>query len=52
MGILIELADQDYQYCLDYANGKTNTMALNNINRIINAIADGTPQADYEKARN
>ncbi len=42
MGILIELADQDYQYCLDYANGKTNTMALNNTNRVIKAVADGT----------
>lgn len=43
MGRLIELADQDYQYCLDYANGKTNTMALNNVNRIIKAVADSTP---------
>lgn len=38
---LIELVDQDYQYCLDYASGKTNTMALNNTNRIIRAVADG-----------
>lgn len=43
MGMMIELVDQDYQYCLDYANGKTNIMALNNINRIIKAVADGTP---------
>lgn len=44
MRILIELADQDYKYCLDYASGKTNTIALNNIKRIIKAIANGTPQ--------
>ena len=40
---MIKLVDQDYQYCLDYTNGKTNIMALNNINRIIKAVADGTP---------
>lgn len=42
MGMTIELRDQDYQYCIDYASGKTNIMALNNINRIIKAVADGT----------
>ncbi len=42
MEMTIELADQDYQYCLDYASGKTNTLALNNVNRIIKAVANGT----------
>lgn len=50
MGILIELADQDYQYCLDYASGKTNTMALSNISRIIKATADGTRYENRLKA--
>lgn len=43
MEMTIELVDRDYQYCLDYASGKTNTLALNNIIRIIKAVADGTP---------
>ena len=50
MGILIELADQDYQYCLDYASGNTNTMALSNISRIIKATADGTRYENRLKA--
>lgn len=50
MGILIELADQDYKYCLDYASGKTNIMALNNTNRIIEAVADGTQYENRLKA--
>ena len=49
MGMIIELADQDYQYCLDYASGKTNIMALNNTNRIIKAVADGTRYEDRLK---
>lgn len=43
MKILIELLDQDYEYCLDYANGKTNVFALNNTSRVIKAVANGTP---------
>lgn len=50
MGILIELVDKDQQYCLDYASGKTNIMALKNINRIIKAIADGTEYENRLKA--
>ena len=43
MGILIELSDQDYKYCLDYANGKINVFALNNTSRVIKAVANGIP---------
>ena len=50
MEILIELEDQDYQYCLDYSSGKTNIMALNNANRIIKAVADGTQYENRLKA--
>lgn len=42
MELRIELVDKDYQYCLDYVSGKTNMMALNNTNRIIKAVTDGT----------
>lgn len=48
MGIVIELTDQDYKYCLDYANGKTNIFALNNTSRVIKAVANGTR---YEKTK-
>lgn len=48
MGILIELEEQDYKYCQDYANGKTNIFALNNTNRVIKAVANGTR---YEKKK-
>ena len=50
MGMTIELVDQDYQYCLDYASGKTNIMALTNASRIIKAVADGTRYEDRLKA--
>lgn len=50
MGILIELADQDYQYCLDYANGKTNIFALSNTSRVIKAVANGMPYENQLKA--
>lgn len=46
MEITIELREKDYQYCLDYASDKSNTMALNNIIGIIKAIADGTVLPD------
>lgn len=50
MGRLIELSDQDYQYCLDYANGKTNILALNNTSRVIKAVANGMPYENQLKA--
>lgn len=50
MGRLIELSDQDYQYCLDYANGKTNIFALSNTSRVIKAVANGMPYENQLKA--
>ena len=48
MKTLIEIDENDYQYCLDYARGNTNILALNNVNKIIKAVANGTLQADCE----
>ncbi len=50
MGILIELEEQDYKYCLAYANGKTNILALNNTSRVIKAVANGTQYENRLKA--
>jgi hypothetical protein len=43
MKMLIEIDKKDYEYAKDYMYGRCNMLAINNMSRILGAIADGTP---------